>query len=144
MLEMALSCAADASRDYRCDPERVYLTGLSMGGAGTWLLGRRMPDAFAALVPICGFYGPYEAQTPRAELAEARLARLEKGGAADPAVPVERSREIVAAVQAAGGKIRYDELAEGKHNVWDRAYANPALWRWLLSQKRMAPAKETP
>ncbi len=144
MLEMALACVADTSREYHCDPERVYLTGLSMGGAGTWLLGSRMPNTFAALVPICGFYRSHEAPAARAELADAaaKLARLPAWcfhGTADPAVPVERSREIVAAVEAAGGKIRFDEIPAGKHNVWDGAYANPALWRWLLSQKRAEP-----
>jgi predicted peptidase len=149
MLELALSCVEDASREYHCDPKRVYLTGLSMGGAGAWLLGSRMPDAFAAMVPICGFYGAHEAPASDEELAEAasRLARLPIWcihGAADQAVPVERSREIVAAVQAAGGEIKYNEIAEGGHNVWDGAYANPALWHWLLSQEREAPKAEEP
>lgn len=147
MLEMALSCVENTSREYHCDPQRVYLTGLSMGGAGAWLLGSRMPDAFAAVIPICGFYGPHEAPVSPGELSEAAtsLARLPIWcihGAADPAVPVERSREIVAAVQAAGGQIKYNEIRDGKHNVWDGAYGNPAVWRWLLSQKRTAPTEE--
>lgn len=149
MLEMALRCVEDASQEYHCDPERVYLTGLSMGGAGAWLLGGRMPEAFAAVVPICGFYGSHESPASRAELTEvaAKLARVPIWcfhGAQDPAVPVACSRELVAAVRAARGAIQYDEIPEGKHNVWDRAYANPALWRWLLSQRRVVPITEEP
>jgi predicted peptidase len=147
MLEMALRCVEDASQEYHCDRRRVYLTGLSMGGAGAWVLGSRMPEAFAAVVPICGFYGSHEAPASRAELAEAatNLAQVPIWcfhGALDPAVPVECSREMVAAVQAAGGEIRYDEIPEGKHNVWDQAYGEAALWRWLLSQKRATPIEE--
>jgi len=149
MLDMALRCVEDASRQYHCDADRVYLTGVSMGGAGAWLLGSRVPDAFAALVPICGFYGRLDVTPPPAELqaAAARLARLPIWcfhGAADKSVPVERSRELVEAVRAAGGEIRYTELAEAGHNVWDRAYGDPDLWRWLLAQKRQARLPETP
>lgn len=147
MLEMALRCVEDTSGEYRCDPERVYLTGLSMGGAGTWLLGSRMPNAFAALVPISGFYKrPDVAPRPgEVAAAAAKLARLPIWcfhGAADTNVPVQRSRELVAAVRAAGGEVKYTELAEAKHDVWKRAYDNPAVWRWLLAQRRQARSEE--
>jgi predicted peptidase len=149
MLELALRCVEAASQEYHFDPDRVYLTGLSMGGAGAWLLGSRMPDAFAAVVSICGFYGQPNvpaAPEPLADLAS-QLAKLPIWcfhGDADPAVPVERSREVVAAVRAAGGNIRYDEIPAGQHNVWDHAYGNAALWHWLLAQKRSAPAETGP
>jgi predicted peptidase len=149
MLAMALRCVEETSREYHCDRQRVYLTGLSMGGAGAWRLGSRMPEAFAALVPICGFWSRPEVSTPPAELeaAATRLARLPIWcfhGGADPAVPVERSRELVEAVRAAGGDIQYTEVPEAGHNVWDRAYDNPGLWRWLLAQKREQRSENAP
>jgi len=140
-LLLALHCVEETSRKYHCDADRVYLTGLSMGGAGTWLLGSQMPDVFAALMPISGFLGqPLRAPTP-AELkrAAAKLARVPIWcfhGSADHNVPVQRSRELVQAVQAAGGTIKYTEYSEGGHDIWQRVYANPAVWRWLLAQKR--------
>jgi predicted peptidase len=78
MLDMALRCLEDASREYHCDSQRVYLTGLSMGGAGAWRLASRMPDAFAAVVPICGFYGRPDVTPPPADVTAlaARLAKL--------------------------------------------------------------------
>ena len=144
MLDMALRCVEDASREYHFDPNRVYLTGLSMGGAGAWRLSSRMPDAFAAVVPICGFFGRPDVPAPREQLAEAadKLAKLPIWcfhGDADMSVPVERSREVAAAIQAAGGNIKYNEIRDGRHNVWDHVYKNPALWQWLFSQKRSTP-----
>jgi predicted peptidase len=149
MLDMALRCVEETSREYHFDRERVYLTGLSMGGAGAWRLSSRMPDAFAALVPICGFWGRPEVAAPPAELeaAAARVGRLPVWcfhGAADTSVPVERSRELVEAVRAAGGEIHYTEVLEAGHNVWDRAYGDPDLWRWLLAQKREPQPEKTP
>lgn len=149
MIRMALQCVQDTSQAYHCDPERVYLTGLSLGGGGAWLLGSRMSNTFAAVVPICGFYGRPDLPSDPAELkkAAAQLARLPIWcfhGAADQNVPVARSREIVAAVLAAGGDIQYTEIPNAAHNVWDAAYQNPALWRWLLAQKRVTTVEPRP
>ncbi len=149
MLEIALRCVEETSLEYHFDRQRVYLTGLSMGGAGTWRLASRMPDAFAALVPICGFWGRPEVAAPPAELkaAAAKLARLPIWcfhGGADRAVPVQRSRELVEAVRVAGGEIQYTEVPEAGHNVWDRAYGKADLWRWLLAQKRETRPEEAP
>ena len=148
-LDLALRCVEDTSRQYHCDPDRVYLTGLSMGGAGTWRLGSRMPGAFAALVPISGFYGHPHLASPPAELqaAAASLAQVPIWcfhGAADTNVLAQRSRELVEAVRAAGGTIKYTEVPEGGHDVWKRVYDNPAMWRWLLAQKRPARPEPAP
>ena len=142
-LLMALRCVEETSLRYHCDSNRVYLTGLSMGGAGTWLLGSQMPDVFAALIPISGFLEQPRLPPSPAELerAAANLVRVPIWcfhGSADHNVSVERSRELVAAVQAAGGTIKYTEYPEGGHDIWERVYANPAVWRWLLAQKREA------
>ena len=138
MAAMALRCVEATSREYRIDPERLYLTGLSLGGQGTWLLGAELADRFAALVPVCGFV-EYNESTGVAEKVAARLDKIPIWcfhGDADPAVPVQKSREIVAAIRLAGGNVKYTEYPGGAHNVWDRAYGDPELWKWLFAQKR--------
>lgn len=146
MLEMALKCVEHVSRDFHCDPDRVYLTGLSMGGAGAWQLAARLPDAFAAVVPICGFWKHPQAPADMEELQAAaqNLSRLpiwSFHGDADRNVPIERSREIIKAIEAVGGAVKVTEIPGGQHNVWDRAYANPELWKWLLEQRRKTGVK---
>ena len=116
-----------------CDPERVYLTGLSMGGYGTWDLAARMPDRWAAAVPICG--GGDEKTAPRL----VGLPLWAFHGDADKAVPVERSRTMVTALKAAGGSPRYSEFPGVGHDSWTPAYRDPALLEWLFSQRRNRP-----
>jgi predicted peptidase len=120
----------DVIRTYRVDKSRVYLTGLSMGGFGTWSLAAAHPEKFAAIVPICGGGKPADAK---------KLAALPIWvfhGAKDPAVPVERSREMVEAIKAAGGNVKFTEYPEAQHNCWTETYNNPELYKWLLAQKR--------
>jgi predicted peptidase len=120
----------DVIRNYRVDKSRVYLTGLSMGGFGTWSLAAAHPEKFAAIVPICGGGNTADAK---------KLATLPIWvfhGAKDPTVPVQRSREMVEAIKAAGGNIKYTEYPEAKHDSWTETYDNPELYTWLLSQKR--------
>ena len=111
------------------DPARIYLTGLSMGGFGTWDLAARQPERFAALLPICGGGD---------ETTALRLAKLPIWcfhGDADTVVPVERSRGMIAAVRAAGGEPKYSELPGVGHDSWTPAYRDPAVLDWLFAQK---------
>ena len=120
----------DVMRKYRVDKRRVYLTGLSMGGYGAWALAAEHPGKFAALVPICGGGNPADAK---------KLAALPIWvfhGAKDPTVPVQRSREMVEALKAAGGDVKFTEYPEAKHDCWTETYDNPELYTWLLAQKR--------
>jgi predicted peptidase len=133
MADVALA-ALDATLDqYEVDENRVVLTGLSMGGFGTWCIGARRPERFSALVPICGGGDPKDA----ADLA--KVPAWCYHGDADGAVPVERSREMVDAIRAAGGEVRYNELAGVGHNSWDPAYGNPQVIAWMLAQQRNRP-----
>jgi len=112
------------------DPARVYLTGLSMGGYGTWDLAARRPDRFAAILPVCGGGD---------ERVAARLATLPIWcfhGDADTAVPVERSRQMIAALRAAGGRPIYSELSGVGHDAWTPAYRDGFVLDWLFSQRR--------
>ena len=117
-------------RKYRVDKHRIYLTGLSMGGSGTWMLAAAHPERFAAIVPICGRGNPADAT---------KLAALPIWvfhGAKDGTVPVQRSRNMVEAVRAAGGNVKFTEYPEAKHDCWTESYNNPELYKWLLAQKR--------
>ncbi len=139
MGKMALACLKEASREYRCDPDRVYLTGLSLGGHGAWHLGAALPELFAAVVPICGFASYQEDDSTVAAKIAARLKDTPVWafhGDADKAVPVAASRRLVGLLRDAGGEVQYTEYAGVGHNAWDKTYSDPALWRWLFNQRR--------
>ncbi len=139
MAAMALACVTQTSREYNCDPKRLYLTGLSMGGNGAWHIAAAHPDMFAAVVPICGF-AEYEGDTGVAARLAARLKDVPIWtfhGDIDKAVPVGRTRDIVAAIKTAGGTgIRYTEYPGVEHNSWDKAYSDQEMWQWLFEQHR--------
>lgn len=112
------------------DPKRLYVTGLSMGGYGTWDLITRLPETFAAAVPICG--GGDETKVG----AIAKIPQWIFHGGADKVVKPERSRNMVEALKKAGASPRYTEYEGVGHNSWDKAYAEADLWSWLFSQKK--------
>lgn len=116
-------------KEYKCDANRQYLTGISMGGFGTWAMAAAYPERWAAVVPICGGGTPADADKIK------DLPIWVFHGDADGAVKVEKSREMVAALKAAGGKPRYTEMANVGHNSWDPAYAVDELYSWMFAQK---------
>jgi predicted peptidase len=118
---------------YRVDEDRIYVTGLSMGGYGSWSLAARHPDRFAAVVPICGKGDPNDANILKS------LPIWVFHGDRDRAVPFERSVEMVEAIRKAGGtKIRFTSLEHVGHNCWSSAYAMPQLYDWMLAQRASA------
>ncbi len=144
--DVAIAALDATASAFSTDSDRVYLTGLSLGGNGTWVLGSRHADRFAALVAVCGFVdlGPRiepflpDADDPFAEVAEA-IADVPVWiwyGDADVVVPVEQSRKMAAALEAAGADVRYTELERVNHNAWDPAYGDEALATWLFAQRR--------
>jgi predicted peptidase len=124
--QRALGMLAEVEKSYRVDPERVYLTGISMGGFGTWTLAASHPDRWAAMVPICGGGDPKTADTIK------DIPCWCFHGDVDEAVPVDRSRTMMRALWAAGGHPNYTEYPGIGHNSWDKAYATPDLYEWLL------------
>ena len=144
--DAALAELDHEAREFGTDPARVYLTGLSLGGNGTWYLAYNHPERFAAIVPVCGFVSARgdippvapEATDPFAAVA-ARLARVPVWiihGGADSVVPVEESRRMAAALKTAGADVRYNEIAGVDHASWGPGYADPALADWLFRQRR--------
>jgi lysophospholipase L1-like esterase/poly(3-hydroxybutyrate) depolymerase len=119
-------------KEFPIDQERLYVTGLSMGGFGTWDILTRQPQRWAAAVPICGGGDPARIGVAKG------VALWAFHGAEDPAVPVARLQEMVAALQAAGGAPLYSEYPNVRHESWTVAYAEPELLPWLFAQKRGA------
>jgi len=117
------------------DAERVYLTGLSMGARGGWLLAVEQAKRFAALALICG-------RIPTPDFLQRVVVLKDKPiwvfhGAKDPVVPMENSERIVAALQAAGGHPRLTIYPDADHDAWTATYNNPALYTWLFAQRRV-------
>lgn len=123
-----------ATTNLLVDLDRVYLTGLSMGGRGSWLLAVEQPQRFAALVPICGRI-PTDDFLERVPVLKT-LPTWVFHGAKDPVVPVENSEKIVAALKAAGGNVQLTIYPEADHDSWTATYNNPKLYEWLLAQRR--------
>jgi predicted peptidase len=117
---------------YKIDKDRIYVTGLSMGGFGTWSLAAYSPQRFAAIAPICGGGEPIIAKN------YAHLPVWVFHGAKDPVVPIARSQAMVDALQQAGGHVTFTVYPNAAHDAWTETYANPKLYEWLLEQKRAA------
>lgn len=127
---LVLDLIDSLAKEYRIDRGRIYITGLSMGGYGTWDLVARKPALFAAALPICGGGDPAQAK---------KLTKLPIWcfhGDKDTAVPVERSREMIAALKKAGGKPEYTEYKGVAHDSWTRTYRDGKVIAWLFKQEK--------
>lgn len=113
---------------YRCDQNRVYLTGLSMGGYGTWYTAMACPELFAAIAPCCGGGMPWNAKVLKMPIWAFH-------GAMDEAVAVTESVNMVKAVQRSGGQVKLTIYGDCGHDVWNKAY-DEKLLQWLLSQQK--------
>jgi len=129
-MRLVMEMLDSLDNEFSIDPDRRYVTGLSMGGYGTYDLCLRRPEAFAAGVPICGGVDPSRAK----EIAHIPFWIFH--GSDDPVVPVELSRSMVRALKAAGAKPKYTEYEGVKHNCWNRAYHEPGLVDWVFDQCR--------
>ena len=119
---------------YAVDEGRIYLTGVSMGGAGAWRLASAYPERFAAIAPICGVGDPSTAR---------RLATIPTWvfhGAKDDLVPLQASQEMVDALREVGNAAKFTIYPDAGHDSWTPTYNNPALFDWFLNQKRQAPS----
>lgn len=116
---------------FKADADRVYLTGLSMGGYGSWTLAAKHPERFAAVIPVCGGGNPDDAASLKT------LPIWVFHGTEDSAVPFQRSVDMVDAIKQAGGtKIRFTSLENVGHNCWSATYATPEIYQWMNGHKR--------
>lgn len=133
LIELMDALLADPS----VDTNRVYVTGISMGGYGTWDLISRRPEVFAAAMPICG--GADLAQAPK--LASMPIWTFH--GSKDTAVPVSRSRSMVSALWAAGSDAHYREYPDAPHNVWTRTYRDGEVLSWFFKQTKACQTNDS-
>jgi predicted peptidase len=134
--DRALAILDEVQKEFRTDPKRVYLSGLSMGGYGTWSLAAKDPTRWAAIAPICGGIRSTSADAAK-EVAE-KIKDIPCWcfhGDVDTAVPVAQSRNLMKALWAAGAHPNYTEYPGVGHNSWDNAYATADLYEWLLKHK---------
>lgn len=137
--------------EFSGDTDRLYLTGLSLGGYGVWHLALEHPGRFAALVPVCGgIVKPESADSVRqspltadaqepwaftaSRVTETPVWIFHGGG--DDVIPPSESQRMREELEKAGGNVRYTEFPDVGHDAWDPAYANEELWAWLLRQRR--------
>jgi predicted esterase len=127
----------EVSAKYQVDPDRIIVTGLSMGGFGTWAMAEAYPDRFSAIAPICGGGNPAEATRLR------NLPVWAFHGQQDTTVPVQLSETMVASIRSAGGAPHLTIYLDARHDSWTKAYATDALYTWMLAQQRGKPEVKT-
>ncbi len=113
---------------YAVDEDRVYVTGLSMGGYGTWRLGMAFPHRFAALAPVCGGGSGVNVCFLKDVPVRAYHGKL------DSVVPIEEEEKLVSKLQACGGHAELIVYPDAGHDAWTVTYSDPAFYEWLLSQ----------
>jgi poly(3-hydroxybutyrate) depolymerase len=153
MMAMAIGALDASLREFHGDADRVYLTGLSMGGHGVWELARNYPGRWAALVPVASglrwSWAP-TARTTDPNLPEEYVAAIGRTpvwifhGSEDHTVATAQGEEMYEALKAAGGHVRFWEYEQVGHASWDRAYAEPELPRWLLAHALHEVATTSP
>jgi predicted peptidase len=154
MDDVAMQSLDAATKEFHGDPAKTYLTGMSMGGYGSWFIAGKYPKRFAAMIVICGGIRPPDnalKNTPglaklsppdQAQSYTNAAAKVGKipvwifHGADDDIVPVTESQRMNAAMKALGGEVHYTEYPGVKHVSWDRAYDEPKLFPWLFSKTR--------
>jgi predicted peptidase len=129
-MSLSLELLGALRKEFNVDEKRLYVTGVSMGGFGTWDALCRWPELFAAAVPCCG--GADEAMAPRI----AKIPVWTFHGDKDGVVKTSRTRNMVAALKAAGGAPKYTEYPGVGHDSWNKAFAEPELLPWLFAQHR--------
>ena len=117
---------------YRVDPDRIYLTGLSMGSYGVWHLAMEYPHRFAAMAPISG------GASPSGMCALRHLPIWVFHGAKDEIVKPERSAELVERLERCKGNVKFTVYEDAGHDAWTRTYENPELYEWFLQHRRVA------
>lgn len=116
--------------DYKVDTHRIYLTGMSMGGYGTWYYAMAYPDRFAAIAPICGGGLVWNADVLK------NIPVWAFHGEEDTTVPYTESEQMVKALQKCGGNVKFTSYPDTGHDAWTETYKNEELYKWFLKQKR--------
>lgn len=129
-IDILFALLDDIEAKYRVDKNREYLTGLSMGGYGTWTMVAKQPTRFAAIAPICGGGQPETASLIK------DVPMWVFHGDKDDSVPLKKSQDMVDAIKAAGGNPKFTIYPNAGHDVWTTTYSNDEFWAWLLDQRK--------
>ena len=133
MINRLFALLGEIQANYSVDSKRIYLTGVSLGGGGTWEIGLRYPKRFAALVPVMGFYGyPFEVPANICDLKDVPIWAYH--GAKDETVPLDAEEGLVNALKTCGGNTQFTIFPNAGHEIANEVYANPDLYKWMLSQ----------
>jgi predicted peptidase len=141
MQAQAMQALQDVIQEFNGKEKQIYLTGISMGGYGSWSFATRHPGRFAAVVPICGGV-PRPLGISNRNLLDHTMKTISQTpvwvfhGSNDLVVPVSESRVAVDALKKAAGNVRYTEYPGVEHNSWDPAYGEPELMPWMLSKQK--------
>ncbi|RLQ96626.1 carboxylesterase family protein [Falsibacillus albus] len=128
--EAVMALLDETISKFRIDESRIYLTGLSMGGYGTWEIGKKHADQFAAIAPICGG-GSSDGMEALKDVPVWAF-----HGAKDDIVPIEESEQLVNELRQKGGNIEFTVYPEAGHDSWTETYSNPKFFEWLLSHSK--------
>ena len=129
-MKLAVELLKDTMTELPVDKKRVYVTGLSMGGFGTWDILQRMPDIFAAAIPVCGGGDPNLADKIK------QVPIWAFHGDKDTVVRPELTSDMIAALKKSGGDPKYTEYKGVGHDSWNRTYANEEVLKWLFLQEK--------
>lgn len=152
MMDMAMSALNAEIKEFHGDSQRLYLTGISLGGYGVWEIAKDYPGRFAAIVPVSGgifwSYAPERWHEP--DLAGEYVKAIGRTpvwifhGADDPVVSPAQAQILYKALSSGGGDVRFWEYADYHHNAWDKAYSDPQLPQWLLARRQSDIATRRP
>lgn len=130
--DVLMALVEEIVSNHSIDEDRIYVTGLSMGGYGTWALAGDYADRFAAIAPICGGGNRQHAR----RIAQAKIPTWVFHGAKDTTVPLEESERLVKFMEQYDGDVKLTIYPESGHDSWTEAYNDPTFFKWLLSHKR--------
>lgn len=137
--EVLFSLIEHIVKEYNVDRDRIYVTGLSMGGWATWNLAFAHPGYFAAIAPVCGYLNrnfPEKA----AEIKNMPIWVFH--GANDDVVPIQGEASIVSILRSMGSTIKFTVYPTANHDSWTETYNNPQLYEWFLKQRRGQPHQD--
>ena len=124
---------AEVQANYRVDPQRIYVTGLSMGGEATWRFALHQPDTFAAIAPLSTYLNHADAALMKS-IKDLPVWAIQ--GAEDTVFPVSKAQQPVDALKEAGGNVRFTVLEGHDHDVWTDTYSDPQFYDWLLQHRK--------
>lgn len=130
MMRMVFEVVDRLAKEHKVDPKRIYVTGLSMGGFGTFAAVARRPEFFAAAMPVCGGGDPKTAEKMK------KIPFWVFHGAADNVVPLKASSIMVDALKKAGAEVKFREYPGVGHDSWSATYRDAEVWKWFFAQKR--------